>query len=178
MRSGRASLVCSFLAVSLLIIPTRVATAFDGRREGFLLAFGVGVGNLSISDDLPAIGAQTDLRLGFGVSDRVSVYYTGKQFWYKAEDLFLTDLIPMVGVTYRLQPSERSLSVSFGGGASLVAGARHHEWGAGVGGAGFVGMGYQFARRWQVELDVIASGLIGSSAKIYNVGLTLNVLAY
>ena len=180
MGSGRVSITC-LLAIACLLVTPRDSGAFDGKRQGFLIGFGGGVGRLTSSRGrdlgLPATGAQTDLQLGYGVNDRLSVYYSGKQFWHKKNGLFLTDLFPMAGVTCRLQPSERSMSLSVGAGGSLIAATRSGEGVAGAGPAAFVGVGYSVAPHLQLQLDTVAWGVVGGGTA-FDLALTLMVLGF
>jgi hypothetical protein len=91
------------LAAVLLLAPA-TADAFDGNREGFLLGFGVGVGAASLTQDLKLDGPpdrtssrktsfaiSTNLKVGWGLTDRLLVYYLAEVAWFQNDDVFIYD---------------------------------------------------------------------------------------
>lgn len=69
----------AILGSIFLISDFQDGLAFDGERKGFVLGFGAGVG--AIRRAAPDGGyirtTSTDLKLGFGVTNRLLVYYSG-----------------------------------------------------------------------------------------------------
>ncbi len=169
----------SVAAVSLTVVGSE-AQASDGQREGFVLGFGMGFGSLVTYDrevDAP-IGLQTDLTIGAGLSDRIQLHYTGKQFWYTSDGTFFTLGYPMVGLTYYLKPQAPSFFLSASVGASV--GIAFWEGGGGIlAGPGFhTGVGYEFSPHWSFKFDVVRSHMPASDWNPWNFIFTVNVLRY
>ncbi len=91
------------LASVILLLTFASAGAFDGKRKGLLMGFGVGSGVTMFSQDL-TIGTDsdasdqfvkpvisTDFKLGFGVSDQLLVYYVMQVAWFRHTDVFSYD---------------------------------------------------------------------------------------
>jgi hypothetical protein len=91
------------LAAVLLLAPA-TADAFDGNRKGFLLGFGVGGGALSLTRDLKladlpdrtfdrktSFAISTNLKVGWGITDRLLVYYLAEVAWFQHDDMFIYD---------------------------------------------------------------------------------------
>ena len=78
------------LCAGVLAIPA-MADVFDDNKQGFMI--GVGLGATYVSTDLNSkfggdfnekeFGVATSFKLGYGLSDQVSVYYTNQVDWYK-----------------------------------------------------------------------------------------------
>ena len=90
-------------AAALLLAPT-TADALDENRQGFLIGFGVGSGLTRFSQDLslagfnyPSAGTEnkfvvaTDFKIGWGITDRLTVYYINQITWFKHDDVFVFD---------------------------------------------------------------------------------------
>ena len=75
--------------VITIVLVSPKAHSFDGHRRGFVLGYGIGAGTLSPWSDEVAtlVGVQTDLTIGGGLSDKVELHYTGKQFWYFKDEI-------------------------------------------------------------------------------------------
>jgi len=91
------------LAAVVLLVPA-AADAFDGERKGFLLGFGIGAGAASYTQDLKLDGfpdrtssrqttfaISTNLKVGWGFTDRLLVYYFNNIAWIQHDDVFIYD---------------------------------------------------------------------------------------
>ena len=166
----------------MLILASRPCSAFDGQRRGFLLGFGAGIGSVAAGEVVKPdiIGLQTDLKLGWGISDQWQVLYSGKQIWWSSEDVFVTGAFPSVGAAYYLKPNAPSIFVT-GGVGGWILGAAARDIGVGVaflGPGGFVGAGYEIGRHICLELDAGVGALPSADAGFGHVALTLSILGY
>ena len=107
------------LAAVLLLAPA-TADAFDGNRKGFLLGFGVGSGMASYTQDVSLTFPlpfrldetllfpeqdipdrtygrdtktviSTNLKLGWGLTEQLLVYYIAQVAWFNHSDVFMYD---------------------------------------------------------------------------------------
>ena len=68
-------------------IPTDFANAFDGQRKGFILGGGIGPAYARVDNKTAyrsrseTFSAQTAFIIGGGISDQVTISYTGLQFF-------------------------------------------------------------------------------------------------
>lgn len=155
----------------LLLALTDVAVA---QRKGFIIGGGIGPGT-RFGDVSTEIGGTTDFRIGAMVGRSVQLYYrnmvtfTDSEAGYDFEGSGVGGL----GVTYQMPSAFRinglvglATIAGFSGDVSTDTG-----FGAGV------GVGYEFAKYWVINLDG-SWGLIGGDNHMFNVALTINVLSY
>lgn len=170
---------CLSAGLLLLVLSAATVHAFDGDRRGFVLSFSAGPAVLwSLESGAgDALGfLETDLKLGLGLSDRLVLYYSGKQLWQLGGGGAFMVLMPGAGVSYYLAPDERSLYVAAGGGPTLSAyGTLSEISGSFSGVSAFAGVGYEFGRHWFAELDFI--GILAEEG-IGTLGLIVGVLGY
>ena len=87
--------------------------AFDGNRKDFMLSLGLGYGQTTIISRYgigDAIGVGSDFKIGFGLSPKTQLYYSGRSMWNTGRIDAITGL-EGVGISYFLEP--RSPSMSF-----------------------------------------------------------------
>ncbi len=156
------------------------AGAFDGQRKGFVLGFGTGAGSLvALEGSGTLTGLQTDLKIGAGVSDRVLVFYSGKQLWVSVGDALLTAALPSVAVAYYTRPSGPSPFLTGGAGVWLLGAVGSELTGIGVMGPGaFVGAGYEFGRHAALEVDAGIGVMPWDDTSFGNLAVTFSVLGY
>jgi len=189
------------LTLSFIFGMTKGGVAFDGNRKGFIIGIGVGPGYTtfnqtlknssftSTSDRQKKRTFMSDFRIGYAPSNLLQIFWMSKVSWFKlenslGEDVIIANGFGGVGVTYSFNPTGPSPFIT--GGLGFSTWALPFEQGAEtMTGLGVVaGVGYEFARHWSVEFDLMRgqpntkeSGLeLTTNALSFK--LTLNVLAY
>jgi hypothetical protein len=190
------------LVLALITMTATPALGFDGKRKGFILGGGLGFGMTSFSQTLEFGGLKetsdtenkgafaTDFKIGFASDEQLEIYYASKVTWFSItnvydEDVIVANGLNAVGVTYNLKPTSPTYFVT--GGIALATWDLPFEnpapdtwFGFGL----YAGGGYEFAKHYSVELDLLygnpgdsEAGLkISSSALSFK--LSVNALAY
>jgi hypothetical protein len=143
------------------------SSAFDGNRKGFLLGWGAGVGVLGITGDQDT-GANFNLKIGWGISDRLLLYYSGYSGLYEGSIFFA----PTAALSYH--PFSRAPNLYFTGGFGMsdLGGWEERTEYSNV---FLAGAGIEVFRHWSFELSVFNP----VSPQGYTiVALTFNVLGY
>ena len=90
------------IAMLLLLAPSTSA-AFDQKRKGLILGFGVGPSVTSFTQDFShdfgeatsnretKFGVSTDFKVGWGLTEQLLVYYIAQIAWFRHDDVFLYD---------------------------------------------------------------------------------------
>jgi hypothetical protein len=160
------------LAASLL---TPASGHAQKPRKGFILDLGVGLAGVSQSSSFAgstrettgAVG--TSFKIGHAPTDQLLLYYTNDVAFFRETSPFGSDELNAVGMsglgaTYFFQPAapafyvngglgiaaRRSISLEDGTEAPAITG-----WGLSVGG------GYEFARHWLLDGDLVVGRLDG-----------------
>ncbi|HWR83933.1 MAG TPA: hypothetical protein VN285_11585 [Candidatus Deferrimicrobium sp.] len=169
------------LIACLMLAMTSTALGFNGQRKGFIIGGGLGIGLTSVSqtfkvgsvsidtDSESKAGFQSDFKIGFGATEQVLVYWSSKVSWFSADyvvynpilDDFVAEAMTTasgfggVGLTYYFKPVAPSPYVS--GGLGFSTWALPFEEGAEtyIGFGLSIGGGYEFARHWSVEGDLV-----------------------
>ncbi|MDH4222186.1 MAG: hypothetical protein OEV55_01455 [candidate division Zixibacteria bacterium] len=197
-------MVISFLALN--------ANAFDGKRKGFILGGGIGPGvtllkstvsysswfdehEYSESSDWESkFGLITNFKIGYAPSDHVEIYFTVKDSWYgstiywgglESEDVVMASGFWGPGVTYYFKPEAPSYFITGGFGLSTLSLPFESDAEIKFGGGVFAGAGYEFARHYSVELDLMWGKVsnfalfgIDEDTSVLTVALTFNALAF
>lgn len=151
-------MIVTFLYVAL---PTDFANAFDGQRKGFI--FGGSIGPAYTTVDYVStfrrraetVGVQTAFIIGGGVSNQVTISYTGLQFWGNLgfEEVGFA-LLPSVEMRYFFSPDAPAAFGTLGFGPAVYDSNRG-DWNFGTGAAPHIGFGYEFSRHYSAELEVV-----------------------
>jgi len=187
--------LCSILATA---VHSSTAHAFDGKREGFNLEFGIGAGWIPAKSDWTGQASsgqafQTTsagwarFRLGWGLSDRVMIQFVDDLGWAGTSNgsenlVWLTGPIG-VGGTYFFQSQAPSAFVEAGLGYARTSSG----WGSVEKGgpAVWAGGGFELGKGWPLRLtigwdDVGDEGETRSGEELPNeqlaVGLTISRL--
>ena len=187
------------LTIVLVLLLATATWAFDGKREGFILGGGLGLGVTTYKYEL---GSQkrdredngafaTDFKIGYSPNAKLQVYYFTKSTWFKADYAFYDDetilsSVGGLGITINMKNEAPTFYVSGGLGYSewtflFEEYAPPHMTGFGI----FGGAGYEFSRHYNFGLDLT----YGTPTHNYNhygkssvnpvsIKLTLNALAY
>ncbi|MFZ1946098.1 MAG: hypothetical protein WAW06_00960 [bacterium] len=164
----------AIVALALILVVTATSFAFDGNRKGFVIGFGAGLGYTSHKNSVEHLtegttsferlthtGAATDIRVGYGFSEGVILYYVNKVNWLKAEWEWLEDGkeyttavgIGGVGVSYYLDP-ESPLYLTAALPVAGWIGPFENNMDT-LGGLGFsAGAGYELAKHLSVEAQL------------------------
>jgi hypothetical protein len=158
----------TLFALCLAAVAAAPAHAFDSKHKGFQLGVGAGVG-LTIFDTQIRVGSDsllyafhdqgtqsglaTDFRIGFGVTDRLSIHYDNLVSWFGIEGLTVASGVTNLRVFYFMNPK-----VYLTAGPGIAGWSLPFESGAGgyTGGGFVVGSGWEFRPHWLVEGTVMA----------------------
>lgn len=167
----RRSLVLGTLSLGVALFAAQPVAA---QRSGFIIGFGLGAGGSKVESADGDGGVATDFKIGAQVSEAARVYYSGKNvlFSVTGADLGINGLQGL-GVDYVL-PS----GVYLTGGVGL-ANLNFLADGNLSGDTGFglnVGVGYEFAPLWMVDLDLTWGSI--NSVKLYTVSASVNILSH
>jgi hypothetical protein len=143
-------------------------------RKGFILDLGVGIAGISQSSNSPGSGRETtgavgtDFKIGHAPTDQLLIYYSNDAAFYKETSSFGGDVLVAVGMsgvgaTYFLQPAAPSFYLNGALGiAALNAVSLDDATQDGITGWGVsLGGGYEFARHWLLDGDLVLGRLDG-----------------
>lgn len=195
----------TILIIFILLFLTVTVSAFDGKRKGFILGGGIGPGFTSFTQELsfwdPFFGytkiksdrenkaaLMTDFKIGYAPTDFWEIYYTSKVSWFGLEsvsgDVTIANGLGALGATYYFKPEAPSLFVAGGIGISTWSAPFESGSDTWIGFGLFAGAGYEFARHFNVELDLLwgkpgdSEFGIDVSTNALSVRVTVNALAY
>jgi hypothetical protein len=187
------------LVVGIVILNTGTARAFDGRRSGFILGFGLGGGYTHVTQTLSSsllsgdesvtadeFGVASEFKIGAGIGNRFQLYYANRMNWFSVEggSVTFTSAVGLVGVSYYLE--EQTPSLYLMGLIGLSSWDAPFEEGVdsssgfGIG----AGLGWEFARHFSFEATVnwgnpsTDEGGFSLDTEFTTVLLTLNAIAY
>jgi opacity protein-like surface antigen len=174
--------------VIFLLIAFSNLYSFDGERNGFILGAGIGGGYLSNSTSYESCSKTdsrgvffTNFKIGYAPNNTLEIYYVSRVSWWGETNMTYALGLSAIAATYYTDTeAETGLSVSGGLGLSTLSAPFESGYGSSNGFGLFGGAGYEFARHWSVELDVLYSTISESDADLnsFGVRLTINVLAY
>lgn len=198
----------TIFAVSMIFIIfflTITASAFDGKRKGFILGGGIGPGFTSYTQELAGwdpyfgytkiksdqetkVALMTNFKIGYAPTDFWELYYTSKVSWFSFEsisgDVIIANGISALGVTYYFKPEAPSPFTAGGIGFSTWNAPFESDSDTWIGLGLFAGAGYEFTKHFNIEVDLLwgkpgDSELgIDVSTNALSVKVTVNALAY
>lgn len=183
----RKQIALAILATALLSSAT---FAFDGKKEGFMMSAGVGVG-LS-STDFTAIydgwsrgrantelGVATSFKIGYGINETYTLYLFRNSAFvdgYSKDPNKETygNCVTGVGMNYYIPHSNFYTIAGFGRGQLSKFKESEHKASKGYG--GIIGLGYAFTDTIQIEANYLATRVDDDGIKLSTdaVQLTLN----
>lgn len=183
--------------LSVFLLASTNAFAFDGERKGFILGIGGGGGSLSNKGTLSGGGFSasgtvtefailTDFKIGYAPSNTLEIYYISKTAWWSDSTVDATLLLGLsgVGVSKYLGTSGTGLFVSGGVGVTQLAAPFEQNVDSSTGFGFFGGAGYEFSKHWSVEAGILYSDMseqaFGLTVDLSSFGVrgTINVLAF
>jgi len=172
-----------------LLSTTTALYSWDGERQGFILGGGLGYGltsfknTLSTGEEREQGGAfMTELKIGYATNNQIAMYFTNKSSWFsrdaeeteiRGDDLILSSFTGG-GMSYYFKPDTPSLFVSGGMGVLSWREDRtgtHHGYGL------FAGGGYEFAKHFSAELNVL-HGNPWEANRVITIMATINILGF
>jgi hypothetical protein len=141
-------------------------SAAHAQRDGFVIGFGLGVGNtsLSIEGDDERVGRtslMTDFRIGYAPTNRAMLYWSSDVSWFRLtgdfDDAVVISGTGGLGVTYFIGNAAPSPYVNATLGFNSfnyigIEGAETNQW---FGPGAAVGGGFEFARHWLLDGKVL-----------------------
>lgn len=149
---------------------------FDGRREGFIIGFGIGGHSTSFEQTLhldgdtykssPEVqmGIATNFKIGFSPKNNLEIYYVSKVSWFSIKNIFedsviISDGVGAAGVSYffseKLNSEEwvPSLYVSVGAGYSGWSTPFEEGSSSSIGAGLFAAIGYEISKHRRLEFS-------------------------
>ncbi len=184
--------------------------AVSDSRQGFIIGIGLGIGSTSVtskatisgfppfvqpsekSNTESNTGLISDFKIGHAPSDQLAIFWTAKVAWLLGATPSAYSGVGDIAASYYFDPQAPSPFVSAGLGLTTyttLESLSKSNSDSNIGFGFFIGGGYEFARHWDVEADLIFgspggssdnSGGIGisSSTSTFTVKITINVLSY
>jgi len=196
-------LILCLLVVSFTLALVSPANAFDNKRKGFMLGFGMGGGLSTFTQRIEVAGyagsitsprendfaLRTDFRIGFGTSENVQLYWMSKVNWFGMinalnENVTVASGVGGLGITYFLKSTDPSPYLVGGFGFSSWSLPFESDVDAWYGFGLTVGAGYQFASHVAFEGSLIwgepsrTEYGIKVSSNVVGIGVTLNYIAF
>ena len=170
---------CSVLLLSFLVLSAQLL-AFDGQRKGFILGGCIGAGSIHYEEPGWAgfnKGAfVTNFKIGYAPSNSLEIYYINSVDWFSYYSESLIMGTTGVGVTKYLNPKGNGFFVF---GAVGISFFQNTTYSNGHTGFGFIGgAGYDIAKHWSIQGDVMYTDVESGTAKSWAFRATLNFLAF
>ena len=151
-------------------------TTFDGKREGFIIGFGIGGhltsfkqtlhldGDTYKSDPEIQMGIATNFKIGFSPKNNIEIYYVSKVSWFSIKNIFedsviISDGVGAAGVSYFF--SEKLNSTEWVPSPYISMGVGYSGWStpfeegssSSIGTGFFTAFGYEFNKHRRLELS-------------------------
>ena len=152
----------------MLCLSICTATDSAAQRQGFIFGLTAGLG-VTTGDVASKVAGAADLRIGAMAGESIQLYLTSKANFFSEDGAMVAAALHGLGVTQQW-PSGFSINAS-GGVASWI----DFDWDTYVGFGLGVGIGYEFAETWLVNLG----GAWGrrEDADVFNFALTVGFLS-
>lgn len=177
------------------------AFAFDDNRQGFILGLGGGFTMLKVGTydssgntwSVPEYGLATSLKMGWGITDQVALYYVRNDSWYREyycsnsscepKQSTFTLGISGIGATYFMEPTAPCsyilAATGVGYSATPFESSNHRD----TGHAFMFGGGYEYEKNFTIEGTILVTNYDSGSTPAVNLKssalqITLNYLFY
>jgi hypothetical protein len=184
-----------------LVLVADAGHAFDGKRSGFLLGFGLGAGMSHYTYDVTStytssgdasddeFGVASEFKIGAGIGERFQLYYVNRANWFSAtnrlgDDETIATGVGLLGVSYYFEETAPSFYLLGTVGLSSWDAPFEEDSealvGFGIGG----GVGWEFKRHWSLEATLSWGNpsndeAVGNfEADVTTVLVTINGIAY
>ena len=184
--------------LAAILFSTTQAFAFDENRQGFILGLGGGfttlkVGTYNFNGDtwsVPEYGLATSLKMGWGITDQVALYYVQNDSWFRdyssgfePKETTFTVGISGIGATYFLEPTAPSAYILAATGVGYIATPFESGNLPNKGHAFLFGGGYEYEKNLTIEGTVLIANYDSGSNPTVNLKssalqITLNYLFY
>lgn len=162
-------------------------SAFDGLRKGFILGGGVGGCYLTYEEPWPVgdvrkldkFSLATNFKIGYAPSNSLEIYLFSTVSWAALPYDSSIIAVGGIGLTKYLSKAGKGFFLFGGIGSSVNAaasffGETESEFGLGLIG----GIGYDIAKHWSIQADVVYASFGSGERTSLAARLTLNVLAF
>jgi hypothetical protein len=187
--------VAALLLTAGLFAGLWAPSAAHAQRDGFVIGFGLGVGNtsLSIEGDDERVGRtslMTDFRIGYAPTNRAMLYWSSDVSWFRLTDEFDDGVVISgtggLGATYFIRDVAPSpyLNAALGFNSFNYVGIEGAETSQWFGPGLAVGGGFEFARHWLLDGKVLVGRPRNSefgdteTLRVRTFKVTLNYLHY
>lgn len=155
------------------------------NRKGFIIGGGAGFGVLSMKASTGGFSAtdsrgvfQTDFKIGYAPSNTLEIYYVSKVAWWGESNVTLISGLSSVGFSSYLNPrTATGVFLTAGAGLSALDAPFEDNSRASTGFGLYGGAGYEFAKHWSVQADLLYSSISEGSITINSFGVRLMILA-
>lgn len=156
----------------LLALTAASSGAIAGQnRQGFIIGLGIGPSNLEVQSDTADdsySGTGTSFMLGGGVNDQFTIYYVSDVVFFTRDttddfgdtnsDLWAAGLAG-IGLSYYFSPDARSAYIGGAFGLSSMTDVVDSSISSYSGNGFSLTLGFEFARHFNVELNLIRSSM-------------------
>lgn len=171
---------CAVFLLLLLVLSSQVM-AFNGQRKGFILGGGVGAGWLNFKElgweVYNKLSGAGNFKIGYAPSNSLEIYFTENINVFTVGETSYAVGIGGVGVTKYLNPKGTGFFVFGGVGMGLLT--LLETGGGSNNGFGLIGgIGYDIAKHWNIQADVLYTSLEQGFQKSLSIRATINFLAF
>jgi len=168
--------------------------AFDGERRGFILGLGLGLGQTSFGGyEGKRTSYNADFKIGHGFSNTTQIYWAAKSSFLSRDrvtsnhppktesDTWLSG-VGSIGISHFFKAHAPCLYITGGIGYSTWApfSGDDTDAAADMGIGFFSGVGYEFAKHWSAEINIMAGSPSRDESTIstWTIKASINALAY
>lgn len=170
---------CAVVLLSLLVLSSQ-AMAFNGQRKGFILGGGLGAGWLNYQEpgfEFNRFSGAGNFKIGYAPSNTLEIYFTDNVHVFNYGGVSFGIGVGGIGVTKYLNPKGNGFFVFGGVGMGLFMVLE--SGGGSNSGLGLIGgVGYDFAKHWSIQGDVLYTNIESGVIKTLSVRATINFLAF
>ncbi|HKZ22133.1 MAG TPA: hypothetical protein VJ165_02905 [candidate division Zixibacteria bacterium] len=151
------------LVLVLSLFVTSTVWGFNGVRKGFILGGGIGLGMTSFKEELGSLSTDwssnfafmTDFKIGYAPNEQWEIYYSDKSSWFDYYGITALHSFGTAAISYYLTPATPTFFLSGGLGFSAISAPFESNSGSDIGFGTFVGGGYEFAKHFAVQFDLM-----------------------
>jgi len=167
------------LVLTAMVVAATSVFAFDGKRKGFIIGFGLGPGYTNFSQEVEGVESDSegkvsivsDFKIGYGFNEQFLLYYENRVSWFKMtslidcwydpweeqlycseKDVTIAHGIGLVGMSYYFQTEAPTFYLLGSVGVSTWSVPFETDSGDAWVGFGISGGGgYEFTKHWSIE---------------------------